>query len=87
MVMSDDAVNKQAPAVMGNMTNEEALAKILHDSGRTYQKIDANTVAIKPTDAAPAGQLLQHRFAGDPIKDIAVMKRVAVVIKDGVRYQ
>jgi imidazolonepropionase-like amidohydrolase len=25
--------------------------------------------------------------AGDPIKDIAVMKRVAIVIKDGVRYK
>jgi imidazolonepropionase-like amidohydrolase len=25
--------------------------------------------------------------AGDPIKDVGVMKRVAVVIKDGVRYK
>jgi hypothetical protein len=25
--------------------------------------------------------------AGDPLKDIAVMKRVAIVIKDGVRYK
>jgi len=25
--------------------------------------------------------------AGDPIKNIAVMKRVAIVIKDGVRYK
>jgi len=25
--------------------------------------------------------------AGDPIKDISVMKRVAIVMKDGVRYK
>jgi iron complex outermembrane receptor protein len=47
VVMSEVAANRYARAVSGDLTGEEALAKILRDTGLTYQKIDANTVAIK----------------------------------------
>jgi outer membrane receptor protein involved in Fe transport len=46
LVMSEDAGEKRAPGVEGNLTNEEALAELLKDSGLTYQRIDGNTVAI-----------------------------------------
>jgi iron complex outermembrane receptor protein len=53
VVMSEVAADKQAPAVSGELTCEEALAKLLRDTGLTYQKIDANTMAIKAS-ATPA---------------------------------
>ena len=56
LVFSQDAGNKRSPAVHGNLTNDEALAIILGDSGLTYQKIDDNTVAIRKKDAVPAPQ-------------------------------
>ena len=53
VVMSEVAANKQAPAVSGDLTNDEALSRMLRDTGLTYQKIDNNTVAIKQVAAAP----------------------------------
>jgi iron complex outermembrane recepter protein len=58
LVMSEDAGTRRASAVVGNMTIEEALAKILHDTGLTFQRIDDNTVAIKPLNVAPAPSTL-----------------------------
>jgi iron complex outermembrane receptor protein len=57
VVMSQVTANKQAPAVSGDLTNDEALAKILRDTGLSYQKIDNNTVAIKPAPTPPAAPI------------------------------
>jgi iron complex outermembrane recepter protein len=54
LVLSQDAADKRAPTVHGNLTNEEALLRILDDSGLTYESIDDNTVAIRNKDAVPA---------------------------------
>jgi iron complex outermembrane receptor protein len=54
LVMSEDVGDKQATGVAGSLTNEEALQQLLRGSGLTYQKIDANTVAIRPVRPVPA---------------------------------
>ena len=60
LVLSEDAAEKTAPEIRGNLTNDEALARILHDSGLTYQKIDENTVAIRPAKTtAPVAALAE----------------------------
>ena len=52
LVFSQDAGNKQSPAVHGSLMNEEALLEILANSGLTYEKIDDNTVVIRKVAAA-----------------------------------
>lgn len=48
LVFSQDAQNKQAPAVHGTLAADEALAQLLRDTGLTYEKVDAKTIAVKP---------------------------------------
>ncbi|MBL8264777.1 TonB-dependent receptor, partial [Steroidobacter sp.] len=52
LVFSQDAQNKQAPAVHGSLTADEALSQLLRDTGLTYEKIDAKTIAVKPVSNA-----------------------------------
>lgn len=47
LILSEHAGDKRCPAVHGSLTNDEALAQILRDSGLIYRKIDENTVAIR----------------------------------------
>jgi iron complex outermembrane receptor protein len=52
IVMSEDAGGKHSPAIKGTLSNDEALQRLLQDSGLTFEKIDGNTVAIRPVGAA-----------------------------------
>ncbi|WP_129778651.1 TonB-dependent receptor [Peristeroidobacter soli] len=52
LVFSQDAQNKQAPAVHGTLTADEALVQLLRDTGLTYEKVDAKTIAVKPVSNA-----------------------------------
>ncbi len=53
LILSQDAAGKRSPDVHGNLTNDEALQRILDNTGLTYQKIDDNTVAIRRRGPTP----------------------------------
>lgn len=73
LVFSQDAGNKRSPSVHGSLTNEEALLKILDDSGLTYEKIDDNTVAIRKKGTSPASATALHstRYDGNSTYRVA----------------
>lgn len=69
LVFSQDAANKLSPGIKGNLTNDEALAAILDDSGLTYKKIDDNTVAVGRKGAISASQKTLHSTRYAPSQD------------------
>jgi len=62
VVLSQDAANKRSVAVHGSLTTEEALTRLLDDSGLTYSKVDDNTVAI--TKVARPAALRSTSYTG-----------------------
>ncbi len=72
LVLSQDAGDKRSPAVQGKLTNEEALAIILRNSGLTYQRIDDKTVAIRSSaslsGSVATGQDGRHTMEGSLIQ-------------------
>ncbi|MBS0419899.1 MAG: TonB-dependent receptor [Proteobacteria bacterium] len=65
LVFSQDAGDKLAPALNGELTADEALTAILGDSGLTYEKVDARTVAVRKKDA-PAGNETDRSSLNSP---------------------
>jgi iron complex outermembrane recepter protein len=69
VVLTQDAANKSSPGAHGNLTTEEALTRILDDSGLTYEKLDGNTVAIRkagsPTTASAPLHSTSYRDDAD----------------------
>ncbi|HVZ16915.1 MAG TPA: TonB-dependent receptor, partial [Terriglobales bacterium] len=59
MFQTDAVANRNAPAVVGELSAEEALKKLLHDSDLQYQFINRKTVAIKADEAVEP----RHTFA------------------------
>lgn len=52
-VDSRATVGKQAPAVIADISPEEALTRLLAGSGLTWRYVDARTVTLEPADVRP----------------------------------
>jgi iron complex outermembrane recepter protein len=69
LMFSQDAAGIRSPAVHGVLTNEEALKRILDDTGLTYRKVDVNTVAIRKK--APTPTPIMASIRGAPRDNVA----------------
>jgi iron complex outermembrane recepter protein len=58
VVYTDEApYTLQAPAVSGQMSAEQALQRLLANSGLTFRRIDARTLALEPLPSEGAVNL------------------------------